>query len=244
MLASASSSPTAGNGRGGYDGEDGPAVQARLGAPSGIAIGPDGSLYIADTSNHRVRRVIWLRPQVVLSVSDVRPGEPLTVGGRGFRPWATSATMRAEATAAVRPAVIEPGTVALSAGAFRAVVVVPSDLAGGQHRVQASDSMVVGSSPGAPTVATVQTSAAQPAATGLPAGRGAEPVIGDSPDRRRLARAAPEQPERGGPRRRGRPLGADLLAHEAHVGDDEAEHRERDEPDDLRPHELKAHRPR
>lgn len=47
----------AGSGRGGYAGDGGPAARASLDNPQGIARGPDGSLYIADTFNHVVRRV-------------------------------------------------------------------------------------------------------------------------------------------------------------------------------------------
>jgi RHS repeat-associated protein len=47
----------AGTGTGGYSGDGGPATQAKLAYPESVAVGPDGSLYIADASNFRVRRV-------------------------------------------------------------------------------------------------------------------------------------------------------------------------------------------
>ncbi|MFZ1081171.1 MAG: Ig-like domain-containing protein, partial [Candidatus Kryptoniota bacterium] len=47
----------AGTGTYGYSGDGGPATRAMLHSPSGLALGADGSLYIADTYNDCIRRV-------------------------------------------------------------------------------------------------------------------------------------------------------------------------------------------
>jgi RHS repeat-associated protein len=47
----------AGNGVYGYSGDGGPATQAAMKSPSSVAVGPDGSLYIADYIGNRIRRV-------------------------------------------------------------------------------------------------------------------------------------------------------------------------------------------
>jgi sugar lactone lactonase YvrE len=47
----------AGNGTEGFRGDGGPATEAELDFPAGLAVDRAGNLYIADTNNHRVRKV-------------------------------------------------------------------------------------------------------------------------------------------------------------------------------------------
>jgi RHS repeat-associated protein len=47
----------AGTGQAGYNGDNIPATQAKLAGPSGLALGADGSLYIAEILGHRIRKV-------------------------------------------------------------------------------------------------------------------------------------------------------------------------------------------
>ena len=50
-------STIAGTGEWGYSGDDGPATQARLGNPQGVAADGAGNLYISDFRNNRIRKV-------------------------------------------------------------------------------------------------------------------------------------------------------------------------------------------
>lgn len=73
----------AGNGLVGFAGDGGPAVQARLTAPNGIALAADGSLYIADTGNSRIRRVD-------------QNGTITTVAGNGIRGYSGDGMLATE----------------------------------------------------------------------------------------------------------------------------------------------------
>jgi len=47
----------AGTGAHAFSGDGGPALKAGLSEPSSVAVGPDGAIYIADSGNHRIRKV-------------------------------------------------------------------------------------------------------------------------------------------------------------------------------------------
>jgi sugar lactone lactonase YvrE len=52
----------AGTGTGGTNGDGGPATQAKLVYPNGVAVGRDGGIYFADTNHHRIRKVFTALP--------------------------------------------------------------------------------------------------------------------------------------------------------------------------------------
>jgi len=59
-LASGIITTVAGTGANGYAGDGGAATAAKLAAARGVGLGPDGTLYIADTFNSRIRQVVGL----------------------------------------------------------------------------------------------------------------------------------------------------------------------------------------
>jgi DNA-binding beta-propeller fold protein YncE len=73
----------AGTGKAGYSGDGGPALEATLGGPKGLAYDGGENLYLADTENHVIRR-INLKTGIILTVlgtgvrGDGPAGDPLT----------------------------------------------------------------------------------------------------------------------------------------------------------------------
>jgi len=72
----------AGTGRAGYSGDGGPAVRARLSQPEGLAVAPNGALYIADFGNNRVREVLPDGTiKTVAGESGSQPGQVIPIDG-------------------------------------------------------------------------------------------------------------------------------------------------------------------
>jgi uncharacterized protein (TIGR03437 family) len=70
----------AGNGKDGVSGDGGSATEASLSSPKGVAVDQAGSLYIADTGNNRVRRVLAAPPSYAVAPLS------LTFSGRAGAP--------------------------------------------------------------------------------------------------------------------------------------------------------------
>ena len=73
-------STIAGTGERGYGGDGGPATQAQLYGPHGVALDAAGNLYIADNDNHRIRKVDAATGTIstVAGTTEVREGSPGT----------------------------------------------------------------------------------------------------------------------------------------------------------------------
>jgi sugar lactone lactonase YvrE len=74
----------AGSGETGFDGDDGPATEAMLNNPSGVAAAPNGDIYIADTLNYRIRMIDHSTGNIHTIAGDGTAGEndaPVGDGG-------------------------------------------------------------------------------------------------------------------------------------------------------------------
>jgi DNA-binding beta-propeller fold protein YncE len=71
-----------------YSGDGGPALQAELNQPTGVALDAAGNVYVADTSNHRVRAVNRQSKKVTIAGVEIPPGAIATIAGSGERGFA------------------------------------------------------------------------------------------------------------------------------------------------------------
>jgi sugar lactone lactonase YvrE len=91
----------AGNGTSGFSGDGLQAISAELDGPTGVALGPTGNLFIADTSNNRIREVLAQQTPTSGPPTTGPPttGPPTTGPTTGPPPTSTAT---GTATAAVR----------------------------------------------------------------------------------------------------------------------------------------------
>ncbi|MCC7420188.1 MAG: hypothetical protein IT428_07915 [Planctomycetaceae bacterium] len=76
LVAAAEVVTLGGTGKDEHSGDGGPAVKAGIGGPFGLTIGPDGGLYVCETTTHAVRRI------------DLKSGMITTVAGTGKKGYA------------------------------------------------------------------------------------------------------------------------------------------------------------
>ncbi len=78
-----------GTGRDGFAGDGGPAAKAECGGPFGLVVGPDGALYVCETTSHTIRRV-----DLQSGVATTVVGTPGKAGHAGDGEVATKALCR------------------------------------------------------------------------------------------------------------------------------------------------------
>jgi Divergent InlB B-repeat domain/NHL repeat len=77
-------STVVGNGSGAFSGDGGPAINAGL-YPYAVAVDAAGNLYIADTSNERIRAVNMGSTTIAVAGISILPGYIMTVAGNGIQ---------------------------------------------------------------------------------------------------------------------------------------------------------------
>lgn len=92
--------------QGGFSGDGGPAARAALNYAAGVAVDAGGNLYIADTVNHRVRRVSAATGIIETIAGNGTNGYPgdggLAVAAEISFPWRLRRTARGESTSPMR----------------------------------------------------------------------------------------------------------------------------------------------
>ena len=91
----------AGNGSYGFSGDGGPAIEARLKSPAGIAAGAAGNLLIADAGNNRIR-VVAERTGTFFGHA-MKAGDIYTIAGSPARPDTAGTVARAPQPSSIPP---------------------------------------------------------------------------------------------------------------------------------------------
>lgn len=88
-LASGKLKHIAGSGKKGFSGDGGDPMQATFNGPKGIAVGPEGNVFVVDTENQTIRRIDLRRNRI----TTIAGGGPEHRGGRGDGGEATKAEL-------------------------------------------------------------------------------------------------------------------------------------------------------
>jgi trimeric autotransporter adhesin len=117
-------SVVAGTGKAGFSGDNGPAALAQLNAPAGLAVDTSGALYVADSGNNRVRKIVNGAITSVMSI-----GSPVGVAAAGGTVYVAAANYL--------------GTLASALGTFSGVQDVRADAAGNLYYLTARQVMKI-----------------------------------------------------------------------------------------------------
>jgi uncharacterized protein (TIGR03437 family) len=118
-------SVVAGTGTPGFSGDNGPAASAQLNAPAALTVDSSGALYIADSGNNRIRKIVGGNITTVMSI-----GSPVGLAALSGTVYVAAANYL--------------GTLATALGTFSGVQAVASDSAGNLYYITSTQVIKVG----------------------------------------------------------------------------------------------------